>query len=76
MLIQSSAILVWNTITVLDVKRNHAHFVGISIQDYQSATQKDYVNTNMTSWLSNKGTISSTRVFGVFPSAVSPVAQH
>lgn len=29
----------------------------------------------MTSRLSNKGTISSTNVFGVFPSAVKPVAQ-
>jgi hypothetical protein len=31
--------------------------------------------TYMTSRLSNSGTMSSTNVFGVFPSAVNPVEQ-
>lgn len=76
MLIQSSTVLVGNTTTVLNVKRDHAHFVGVSTQARQGRSQSGYLNTDMTSWLSSKGTISSTRVFGVFPSAVSPVAQH
>jgi hypothetical protein len=31
---------------------------------------------NLTERSSSNGTISSTRVFGVFPSGVTPVAQH
>ena len=39
------------------------------------ATSVDVINTHTTSRLSRRGTISSTSVFGVLPSAVTPVAQ-
>ena len=79
MLIQSSSIFVRNTFPVLHIKGYYADFILVAKVITQLGLNINTISchtTHMTSRSSRRGTISSTNVFGVLPSAVTPVAQH
>jgi hypothetical protein len=78
MLEQPPAVLVWYPIPVLDVKRNHSHFVPIPAVRIWISTPSPvlyHFKTYTTSRLSKSGTIDSTICLGTLPSGVRPVAQ-
>ena len=75
MLVQSPSVLIRNTVAMLDIQCYDTHFVDVTARPVRAILREKIVTTYCTSRPSNKGTISSTNVFGVLPSAVTPVAQ-
>ena len=77
MLVQSPTVLVWDAFSELDIQRDDTDLVGVATG--RTRVRISFggiaIGTYMTSRLSNNGTISSTSVFGVLPSAVNPVEQ-
>ena len=87
-LVQAAAVLVGDALAVLDVERDDADLVRVAGGEggrgqrasgqaggQAGGEEEEKRTTDMTSRLSSSGTISSTRCFGDFPSAVTPVEQ-
>ena len=77
-LVQSPTVFVWDAFSVLYIQRDDTDLVGVATGSrtrVQDSLGGIVIETYMTSRLSNSGTISSTSVFGVLPSAVNPVEQ-
>jgi len=75
-LVQPPAVLVRDAFSVLDVQSDDANLVGVTVTDMTKGSRVCFCPwTYMTSRLSRSGTISSTKVFGVLPCAVTPVEQ-